>query len=255
MKQTVVTSRCKNPRVEFENRCNEESKTELVEIEDENTFEKCDKCNLTFKNSHNFKLHQRQAHQKTGCYRCEVCGKIFAQVAMLLKHLDKETIESINNLENCPICYHRDGNMTEHLNRCHRSPGKPFYCQICDLRLKSRRELTEHLWKHKDTSAFQCKECDKSFKYKKGLAAHLATHNSPVGQYKCLMCDFTTNSPTTLSTHNNREHAGVEFNCLHPGCSFTTHRKSNLLEHSKTHNKERPHVCLTCGKTFSQVKS
>ena len=55
-----------------------------------------------------------------------------------------------------------------------------------------------------------------------------------------------------LKTYVNR-YLFVHCRCTY--CTFATHMKGTLVKHLRTHTKERPFSCKTCGKTFTNHSS
>ena len=211
-------------------------------------LEKCGKCNLTFTHEE-LKLHKK-THATEASFPCDVCPSKFLQVTKLLQHIDSTEHIGLN----CGICHTQtktEAEMLNHLDNCHRTPGRPFNCQLCDTTFRSNRELGLHILKHSDNHPFICTICQKGFKWKQVLKMHMLTHSSDE-PHKCPTCGFTTKHKSTLKTHLNR-HMDRKFSC--PQCKFTTAREQNLREHMENHNREDFYTCPTCQEKFTQKKN
>jgi len=120
-------------------------------------------------------------HKKThseNSFKCNVCGESFLQVTKLLKHVDGEQHVSLL----CGICQFEAGDESEMLDHldCHRTPGRPFSCQYCQSKFRSKRELGLHVLKHTDQAPYVCNICQKGFKWKQVLKMHMMTHSTDV---------------------------------------------------------------------------
>lgn len=256
-------NKCKNQRLndttyptkkktESMDTCNEKNKKKQVITEStESSGEKCDKnlLNLSF-TDHELKAHKKKT-QLTKMFSCNICDQAFIHVNKFLKHIDKYKHIDIN----CSICDFKGESQLDLINHleCHRTPGKPYHCQFCSMKFRSKRELTVHLPKHSDTFGYICNICDKGFKWKQVLKVHMSTH-SETDTLLCSTCGFSTKHKSTMETHQNR-HIGKDFACTIPGCSFKTARKQNLKQHIKNHNNEQSYNCTECDKSFSQKKN
>ena len=184
-------------------------------------------------------------------FTCNYCEQKFIHVNKFLKHIDKYKHLDIT----CSICDYNGESQSDLINHldCHRTPGKPYHCQFCNMKFRSKRELTVHLPKHSDSYGYVCNICNTGFKWKQVLKVHMSTH-SETDNLLCSTCGFSTKHKSTMETHQNR-HLGKDFACTIPGCSFKTARKQNLKQHIKNHNNDKSYECNKCDKIFSQKKN
>ena len=92
---------------------------------------------------------------------CSICGQGFTDKSNFSRHLSKHNTE---NLFSCPK-------------------------EQCDVKVKEKRYLKEHLKTHEETQNFSCTECDKSFTQKGSLKRHKQTvHQNPDIKFKCTNC-------------------------------------------------------------------
>lgn len=84
---------------------------------------------------------------------------------------------------------------------------------------------------------FVCSDCGRGFKWRHALQAHSYTH-SPSTRLLCDICGFSSKYVTSFKAHLV-QHSGRSFPCPHPGCAFSSTRKTHLNDHLATHTKVR----------------
>ena len=130
----------------------------------------------------------------------------------------------------------------------------PF--KACDKVFEEQLEVDEHFkTKHKvgrqpdnveieGLLPYKCTFCDKSFATKTYLEHHMSTH--------CQECGKKFNTQAKLSQHmkSNHQEAGL-FMCLFEGCQKTFKMKRYLMQHYRTHEKQRSLPCEVCQKVLA----
>jgi len=77
---------------------------------------------------------------------------------------------------------------------------KPFPCEICDYKGKSKLQLKNHMEKHDEGPKNEmCDHCGKSFKHKKDLKKHIVIH-LPMEERKKFVCKGGSFLQTFVST-------------------------------------------------------
>nr|XP_045599778.1 myoneurin-like isoform X2 [Procambarus clarkii] len=181
---------------------------------------------------------------------CAVCGSSFQRCGDLVKHVQHMQ----HFTSQCPLCFVQirepEG---QRLHFALHDQELPFFCMYCELRFRTRAALTMHTPKHSTTKPFVCSECGRGFKWRHALQAHLYTH-SPTSRVLCDICGFSSKYVSSFKAHLV-QHSGRAFPCPHPGCAFTSNRKTHLNDHLATHSKTRVHQCEVCGHSFSHAKN
>ncbi|GFS21050.1 zinc finger protein 208 [Elysia marginata] len=248
----------------------------------------CDECPKRFVDKGELFKHKK-THTKP--YRCPNCSGAFAHNVQLVKHLQKECLGNLENLNytvmedgqtyKCDICgveMKRLGNMIKHVGT-HRigasgstwsiaggkrkampapkpSPGKPNAPYFYD----SKRR------------AFFCGFCPKSFWKKANVLRCVELHMKKGDQqdnrksFKCDLCPKAFSRKIFLDAHKrirNCSEMPVEtpdyaplkdksgYYCKH--CNITLPQKYRMMSHVKKHISGRPFECLTCNKCFGTV--
>ena len=70
------------------------------------------------------------------------------------------------------------------------------------------------------------------------------------GEYHCNECDITFKYASALNKH--KKDGVCLFICPYCGKRYTARYYSNYQLHLKYHNKEKPYLCATCGKAFTE---
>ena len=132
-----------------------------------------------------------------------------------------------------------------------------FQCDVCDFKTNVKYSYNSHLKLHQD-AVYECLFCDKKFKQHQGLTHHMKRihrlkslrprgrpkqNGTPDGRsgiilddpgYKCLDCDFSSNSVTLIRNHLEN-----------PPCR-------NI---HKVVKNEQPTECEKCGERFKTAQS
>ncbi|XP_037793300.1 zinc finger protein ZFAT-like [Penaeus monodon] len=200
------------------------------------------------------KLLQKKKQQKQRSVGrgliCTVCGSAFQRCGDLVKHVQNMQHFTVE----CPLCFVQVRDLEDQrLHFALHDQELPFFCMYCDLRFRTRAALTMHMPKHSTSKPFVCSDCGRGFKWRHALQAHLYTH-SPTIRLLCDICGFSSKYVSSFKAHL-LQHSGRAFPCPHPGCSFTSKRKTHLNDHLATHSKTRVHQCEVCGHSFSHAKN
>ena len=143
-------------------------------------------CEKKFAEARSLKNHILGDHQGIKNFKCDFCGKCFADKMLLNSHHKKQHDEDykkeIQNRQifKCDLCdytYSFNYMVQRHKNRVHKQ--SPWTCQICKKYFGTNSHLGMHMKKvHDNSSEFKCTICDKVFKSKVTLGKHLQRHSN-----------------------------------------------------------------------------
>ncbi|KAI8508758.1 hypothetical protein Bbelb_138570 [Branchiostoma belcheri] len=151
------------------------------------------------------------------------------------------------------------------------SDPEQFSCTLCNFVTKMKAKFEAHLLVHYTAKMYQCKKCHKYFKTPQELSEHLATmhvdtrHNCDKCSYgtnlvsalkahmlthgkeefKCRICRHTTDTKLGLKMHVSQQHRyGNLYRCN--TCGYLGKTANKLIDHIRTHTKEKPFSCKLC---------
>lgn len=92
-------------------------------------------------------------------------------------------------------------------------------------------------------TAYICNLCWKKFDSSEVLVQHLKFDH-----YCFYICSQCCKGFEDFKSYNDHQKVHKLFNC--EKCSFVAKRESRLKQHQASHTKERPYVCMVCGKSY-----
>ncbi|XP_078263099.1 zinc finger and BTB domain-containing protein 1 isoform X2 [Rhinoraja longicauda] len=164
---------------------------------------------------------------------CELCGAALSE-SQRADHYVSHHLESVCACGKCGRILVKGGRLREHAERC-LGDGQAsglFSCHICGVSFHRRRQLEEHVCRHKAGTAYRCPGCPLSFEEEGPWAEHVSV---------CLLPQAGPPGPPLRNAH--RKHV-----CQLCGKAFF--QRCHLREHHATHTREKEFACHICGKNF-----
>jgi len=178
-------------------------------------------------------------------FSCEVCGKRYAHIGHLKRHM-ANTEGEIFSCTECPQKFHEKRRLSKHVESNHGNGEDAWYqCQECPQKLVDIVKLEKHIEiKHgnmdddESVGPFVCQECSEQFEKKNELRIHLRSHI--VKSLACSECDKTFSRRDKLNIHLKNKHMGTVLNI-------------NVPDKGETQDDtvERNHECDECLKRFT----
>nr|CAD7447378.1 unnamed protein product [Timema bartmani] len=130
-----------------------------------------------------------------------------------------------------------------------------YCCPECSKTFLKKNNFNQHLGTHYvDQQKFICSVCGLSFAWKSTMNKHMTTIHSdyPIPKLSCETCGKQYSTATQVQDHVRRDH-NKERPHMCKTCNKTFYKKCDLKIHERTHTQERPYICETCGKRFYHV--
>ena len=162
-------------------------------------------------------LHFNRKHNDDFQFFCDNCDKKFCLKSDYTRHLASHEKNPCTCNE-CGSTLPNKISLYFHTKRQHRGK-KLFDCPHCTRKLRSQKNLENHMQQH--GQKFICEMCGMDFPRKQALKRHIQIHSGE----KLFLCHI----------------CGKVFGCM-----------SSQQIHILTHVEQRPYICDICGKSFTQ---
>jgi len=202
--------------------------------------------------------HATHSHSPNGGFQesnlaCARCGETWSNQDHYSKHLSSEICLGKGDrpyiCENCGLGWYNLTNYTKHIeilaSKDSLDPETRENLEkqnmICTMSLAARDQA--------------CSTCNLTFFSCKNRDVHMKKAHSPGTVYKCAKCDLSFTVHKEFTKHRKTVHEGdspkKSFSCRIPGCTFDCDKRELLAGHVKTDHPEKDHICIDCGKNFS----
>lgn len=205
----------------------------------------CVVCDARFKGSGGLRNHYKVVHGAGPVFKCDECGKEFPLKERLKLHVRTHTGFKPYKCPECDKSFARGGQLVQH-RRTH-SQIRPFHCKLCSNTFTCSANLSLHLKRHNGQKDHKCDLCGRAFVRRDALKKHLECLHRDVKSFLCAICNktFKGHLPQHMRTHaRDRPHG-----CATCGQRFA--QKSQLTVHQRTHSGQRPFRCLVCWQAFA----
>ena len=122
---------------------------------------------------------------------------------------------------------------THGIKRKSSTDGRSYRCTVCGKRKRSAQKLKEH--HRRNHSSQMCGICGKIFDLASTLTHHMYSHDKR--RFYCDKCSYHSHFESELKKHKITHYANPSHQCMHRNCGRWFRRKSDLVLHVKTHQK------------------
>lgn len=207
-------------------------------------FFDCQKCGENFDYERDFKVHQKEFHpEPTKIFQCsfEGCGKILSSQKSVNRHIRTQHVVSrpVFACDMCDAKLNSKQNLTEHKKLSHSIESK-FECQLCERKCKSKSILNMHIKQVHNDPTYECDECDKKFHTNTRLKEHLTIHSN-TRPFQCFYCETYFKLPNILRKHELNVHsAEKKYSCDH--CSYKSNYNFVVKTHMQRHEDQKTYI-------------
>lgn len=150
----------------------------------------------------------------SSAYRCKLCKKIFASVALLKQH------NALEHQQNVVQQQQQQQQPTELKIMDQQGGGgagttitQLYACNMCTYKTPDKQNYDDHLRKHIKLKPFKCRVCLMRFETREQASIHAKNHQPDY--FKCGICNVTFNKRELLMKHletheNVKKHAPVQ---------------------------------------------
>ncbi|XP_011295773.1 transcription factor grauzone [Musca domestica] len=198
-------------------------------------------------------------HKDPEYFKCEHCGKVFANRRCLKNHLEWHD-ESRKPRFNCSECgkdFFRRGSLEKHRLLHVPEEQRQFQCNECEKKFASESLRTQHIKVTHLYVKLICDICGKAFRERHAFQRHLTEHTGgPSPNIECDICGMKLTSIYGLNRHKRLRH--TEENMQEQVCPYCSKVSPNIAAHKShiqySHTMQRRHACHLCDKAFRRPK-
>lgn len=195
----------------------------------------CSMCDKTFSEKSVVKTHEKTIHQKIQrvheTQRCDVCNLDFKNIIALKSHNARLHDEGNFGCTKCSEVFMFKPQLDSHILSVHEPK---VTCHICGKLCKPGPLFSSHMTKHKiKTCPYE--GCGKKMQGD-GLRNHIQANHTPLN-LQCTHCPAVFKTKRGFSKHNLSQHQQnyEALACKVTGCRYEVKRKEFLAEHYKRH--------------------
>ena len=131
----------------------------------------------------------------------------------------------------CNLCEYKaktKGNLTSH--QIGHSKERPYVCELCDYKAKHRSLLKAHSKIHTDSRPFHCDQCEYKARERSAMIVHMRVHTGD-RPFECEKCEYKAKDGGTLSSHKRRHNDDDEKTYKCDLCKYKGKKSCDLKRH------------------------
>ncbi|XP_064458760.1 zinc finger protein 16-like [Ornithodoros turicata] len=264
----------------IKNRHKDESEAPSVNVAgaDTGTSRSCTMCSFLGASDLSLSKHFREEHEGANLFPCTFCSLIFAEESACEKHKRDSHRILLEARDSkvyyiCQVCGKEitsslatySKHISSHENAVqypnHNPHEKNFLCSECGIRLKSSKNLRQHMVTHQERVGVQCPQCNGTYLSASLLQRHIDRVHNPRLR-ACRYCSMKFTETTFYKKHLFRAHQPQltekerrfisnlkKYTC--GSCPYTTFCRKSWKKHESYHMGLRAFACSECPKRFS----
>ncbi|XP_052748376.1 PR domain zinc finger protein 5-like isoform X2 [Galleria mellonella] len=128
-----------------------------------------------------------------------------------------------------------------------------FKCEKCVKGFNFEDVLRSHMVKHsQENGTFLCEICTQYCPSVVSLRGHMKSHTT---RYACKVCALRRGSRQHVLEHHALAHAARAALYACRRCAYTTHKRTVMQRHARSHGPREKLSCPRCGKLFLNVET
>lgn len=132
----------------------------------------CEICGAKFAKRSNKLRHIHTVHNRLKQFACDVCGTKFGLKADLGRHRFRIHESRSFRCERCGKSYAEHDQLKYHIRVTHEEDSRPWECWICKIRFGRKSSLTRHVQTVHQQTRFVCRICNKTYSQKFDAIRH-----------------------------------------------------------------------------------
>ncbi|XP_053690268.1 putative uncharacterized protein DDB_G0271606 isoform X2 [Sabethes cyaneus] len=192
----------------------------------------------------------------SSAYRCKLCKKIFASVALLKQHNAQEHQNSVQPQQ----AQSNEIKIVEQQNPA-TTVTQLYACNMCTYKTPDKQNHDDHLRKHIKLKPFKCRVCLMRFETREQASIHAKNHQPDY--FKCGICNVTFNKRELLMKHletheNVKKHVPIQkhttITTVSPSVQVQQQQQQQIIhQQSQQHQPPQIHIKSDMPVTVNQV--
>ncbi|GAB6018430.1 hypothetical protein CHUAL_000140 [Chamberlinius hualienensis] len=137
--------------------------------------------------------------------RCSECDFVCITDYQLKSHVLRKHSTKSFKCDECDYCSVMRADLEKHVQIKHRNI-RPYMCETCGYRSKTRSHFNCHLQMHTGVKPFKCHICGQAYTRSNKLKEHLKMHVSDEKPFLCHLCSYACRRNYNLKLHIKRIH-------------------------------------------------
>ena len=135
----------------------------------------------------------------TSAYRCKICKKLYASVALLKSHSQNEHNITVTEITQVKVVDKSQAATAKVVQENPATTAEVQQCNMCNYKTADQKAYDEHVRRHIKLKPFKCRVCLMRFETREQASIHAKTHQPDI--FRCGLCNTTFNKRENLMKH------------------------------------------------------